>query len=571
MADHRNGRTFRWGFAAVALLAVVYLAGLGSVFFFEPDEGRYTEIPREMLATRDFVLPHLNGVLYFEKPPLFYWLNAASISVFGPTPFASRLWSALLALGGLGLTWLLARRILGRTAALCSLVVLSTSLLYLALARLAIIDMTLTFCLTGTLVGFFLAKEEASPSRARWLWMATFAFGALAVLAKGLIGIVLPGGVVFLYLLLGGQWRLLRKVPWLGGTLVFLAIALPWHILAALRDPDFLWFYLVREHFLRYLTPISDRQQPFWFFLPVLVVGLLPWSAFLPEALVRWLRERPWRDFFKSAGPELFLWLWVGVIVGFFTLSKSKLIPYVLPAFPPLALLIGRRLGEYAEVPVRLVAWTRALFLASLLFLGALAGGFLILGTGKLAILPEAHGRSIPVMLLGALALGLALVAMGGVITRRARQAIITAAAACLVLFACIWVGAPRYAQGRDIRPIAAYLKAHAQPGDVIMAYRYYPQTLPVLLGKPIGLAALRGELEFGISKLPPEEQRRRFPTEDEFRALWDSDARVFCVTDRVSLAHFEKGDLHHALILVHEGQVYLLTNRPLPGDAVGP
>ncbi|MFI5143460.1 MAG: ArnT family glycosyltransferase, partial [Thermoanaerobaculales bacterium] len=274
---------------AVVLLAVLlvllFFWRLGAVPLLEPDEGRYTEIPREMLASHDFVTPHLDAVLYFEKPPLVYWANAAAIAAFGLNEFAARLWSAMLGLAGLGLAYALGRAMGNRRAGVIAAAALGTMPLYVALGRLATIDMTLTFCLSAALACFWLAHREEDRGRARWLWLGAFGAAALALLAKGLIGIVIPGAIVFLYLLATRQWRVLRRVPWMGGTALFLVMAAPWHVLAAVRNPDFLWFYFVHEHLLRYLTPIAERQEPFWFFLAVLGVGCAPWSGMVAASL----------------------------------------------------------------------------------------------------------------------------------------------------------------------------------------------------------------------------------------------------------------------------------------------
>ena len=163
--------------------------------------------------------------------------------------------------------------------------ILGTSPLYLALSHLTIIDMTLSVFFTLTLACFYLASAEERPGLRRALLYGMFAAAALTVLSKGLIGIVLPGGIVFLYLLLGRRWDVLRRVPWLTGVALFLLIAAPWHVLAAMRNPDFLWFYFVREHFLRYLTTVHARVEPWWFFLPIVLWALLPVTAVLPASL----------------------------------------------------------------------------------------------------------------------------------------------------------------------------------------------------------------------------------------------------------------------------------------------
>jgi 4-amino-4-deoxy-L-arabinose transferase-like glycosyltransferase len=548
----------------LGLLLTLYYAGLGAVPYFQPDEGRYTEIPREMLASGDFVLPHLDGVLYFEKPPLYYWLNAAALSVFGISEFASRFWSATLGLLGLLPLYLLGKRAGSTRAGLLAAAILGTSPLYLALAHLTIIDMALSVFFTLTLACFYLASVESRPQVRRALFYGMFAAAALTVLSKGLIGIVLPGGIVFTYLLLGRRWDVLKRVPWFTGVPLFLLIAAPWHVLAAMRNPDFLWFYFVREHFLRYLTTVHDRVEPWWFFLPIVLWALLPFTALLPASL--WERARPsvirtWA--FKEASPELFCWLWAAVTILFFSLSHSKLIPYILPALPPLAVLAALQLDRLLEGGRPAVA-TRILLIVASSLCALFGAAFVWAGAGNVRALEPSGAISVPLIAAGSacVLLGFAAAAFSWTGSwKRAVPAMILCAAAS---FGCIWSAAPALAESRRVDSFAAYIQSHREPGDRVVAYRYYPQALPVYLRDTIAVAAFQGELEFGISKLSAEERQARFPTAAEFLTLWNSPTRVWCVTDRGGLAKFSKDGLPAPVILQERGQVVLLTNRPL-------
>jgi 4-amino-4-deoxy-L-arabinose transferase-like glycosyltransferase len=550
----------------LGLLLVLYYAGLGAVPYFQPDEGRYTEIPREMLASGDFVLPRLNGVLYFEKPPLYYWLNAAALSVFGVSEFASRFWSATLALLGLLPVYFLGKRAGSPRAGALAAAILGTSPLYLALSHLTIIDMTLSVFFTLTLACFYLASTEERPGLRRALFYGMFAAAALTVLSKGLIGIVLPGGIVFLYLLLGRRWDVLKRVPWLTGVPLFLLIAAPWHVLAAMRNPDFLWFYFVREHFLRYLTTVHARVEPWWFFLPIVLWALLPVTAVLPASLWECVRPSAARTWIlREASPELFCWLWAGVTVLFFSVSHSKLIPYILPALPPLAVLASLQLDRLLKGD-RPAAATRILLVVGSLLSAFFGAAFVWAGAGQVKALDPSGALSVPILAAGSacVLLGLASAAFSWSASwKRAVPAMILCAAAS---FGCIWSAAPALAESRRVDSFAAFIQGHREPGDRIVSYRYYPQALPVYLGDSIGVAAFQGELEFGISKLSEEERRERFPTAAEFAALWNSPARVWCVTDRGGLSKFAKDGLAAPVILQERGQVVLLTNRPLEG-----
>ena len=566
----------RWRAPALTLaiagaLFFLYFGDLGGLPLLEPDEGRYTEIPREMLASGDYILPHLNGVLYFEKPVLTYWLVAFAIKVFGLNEFASRFWSAVLGLAGLALAYQMALRCWGRRPAFLSALILGTSPLYLVLARLTTTDMPLTFFITATLVCFYLGYE-APPTRAGALLRhLAFAGAALAVLSKGLVGVVLPVGIIAAYLVATRRWHVLRTVPWVSGSLLFLAVAAPWHVAASMKDPDFAYFYFVREHLLRYLTPIHDRVEPFWFFVPVLMWGLLPWVALLPAALADAVAGLKSSLAARKADPRLFLWAWAAVILVFFSASQSKLVPYILPAFPPLCILAAlaadRLLDERGW-------WQKTNRISTLLSLSGavlLGGLFAYAGTGGIKDLSPG-GAPIPAVLFaGAALMGVSVAALGFFLRARLRQWFVLMALCACALFGCIRAVAPQLQSDKSVLRIAEFLRTRMEPGDRLYCYRYYSQTLPVYVRRTVGLAAFFGEQSFGAAKLHGAERRERFPTSQEFSEIWKSAQRVYCVTDEVSMRHLYEDDIQPWYPLIDEGQVVLMTNRPpAPDDREG-
>jgi len=551
------------------LLVMLFFAGIGRMALMEPDEGRYTEIPREMLATGQYVLPHLNGVLYFEKPPLYYWLNALSIKLFGLNEFAARFWSAVLGVLGLWLVFRLADRMRGRRAAWLSVIVLGTSPLYLAMAHIATIDMTLTFFFTLTMVCFYFAHAgpDGGRRRERLFWYGMFAGSALTVMSKGLIGIVLPGAIIFLYILLTNGWALLKRVPWVTGILLFLAIAAPWHILAAMGNEHFLYFYFVREHFLRYLTKVSDRYEPFWFFLPVLLWGLLPWTSALPSATWEFLsRNRPWKVPLKTPHPLLYLWLWGGFIFLFFSKSDSKLIPYILPALPAFAIIAALFIDRVFDEP----SYMRRSFLVFVVLAlagTALSGGALLAAAFGL-IAQFSKGGFFPWLALAGFSVVTSAIAgifLAGIRKWKAWVMVMTLCASSL--FAGIWTAALHVERGAVFKRFAVYLNAHLTPGERLFSYRYYPQTIPVYTRRTMGVAAFEGEQTFGASNLPPDVRERRFPNAHQFSAMWKSPVRIYCVTDRSSLKHLEPDGIEPVFTIMYAKGRYLLTNHP-PAEA---
>src|SRR6266581_6832131 len=326
------------------MFVIPFFQSLGRFPLIEPDEGRYAEIPREMLERCDFVTPLLNYVKYFEKPPLHYWLNALFMSIFGRNEFAARFAGALMGLLAVLLTYHIGRKLFGRRSGLLAALILGTCTGFLAQSRLNITDMTLTCTLSASLAFFIVAAREDERHKGRYYY-ASYLCAALAVLAKGLIGIVLPGAIIFLYLLLAKRWRLLREMRLATGILLFLLIAAPWFVLVSMRNPEFAHFFFIHEHFQRFLTKVHGRYQPFWFFIPVLIGTMLPWSFFIPSSLRGIWRERK----LPLGDARLYLFLWAVIIFIFFSKSDSKLIPYILPVLPALALLMGDALAKILD------------------------------------------------------------------------------------------------------------------------------------------------------------------------------------------------------------------------------
>jgi 4-amino-4-deoxy-L-arabinose transferase-like glycosyltransferase len=550
------------GLALAVFALVLFFGGLGSYALLEPDEGRYAEIPREMLARGDFVTPHLNGLLYFEKPPLYYWLNAAMLSLPGRPEVLCRVAGACFGLAGLWLVWLLGRSLPGRStngrrAGLTAAIVLGSSPLWIALSRANIIDMTLTFFLSATLTCFWLAqeKERGDPGE-RALWYGVFACAALATLTKGLIGFVIPGAVIFFYLLFARRWRLLLRVPWIGGTALFLAIALPWHVLAARRNPDFLQFYFIHEHFQRYATSEADRQQPFWFFAAILALGLLPWSGVLPAAARLFGKGR---ERLRDRHGLIFLACWAGFVFLFFSASQSKLVPYILPAFPPLAVLIALGLNA-AEEDERTRSWLRVGGVVGALLLTVLAAALLAMSLGWVPKVSSVPIPSLLVFALPTLAASLLSIWLWG---RGRFRGLAALAVAPALLMICLVTLGPHAAARLSAEPIARYLNARLKPGDEVYAYRCYPQTLPVYLRREISGVSLGGELVFGLAHLTPEERTRRFPEAWQFRPTWSSGKTVYLVLEREKLHRLTRDGLVPGPILMRQGHYLLMTNHP--------
>lgn len=552
-----RARTWRDVLLLALLLALFFGFGLGTRALWHPDEGRYSEIPRAMVASGDYVTPRLNGVKYFEKPALFYWMQAGSIKLFGVNEWALRLWPALLGLLGCLAVYGAGRKLYGRRAGLIAAAVLATSPLYYLLTRIITLDMAVSVLLTGALLSFLFGVREP-PGRTRSLYLyAFYALCALATLTKGLIGIVIPAMVIGAWIVLLWDWRLLRAIHLPTGLLLFLAIAAPWHVLAAQANPEFAQFYFIHEHFQRYLTTTHGRYQPWWFFVPVLVLGVLPWIGLVFPALraawPRWQTRHAHRE-------ELFLLLWAGLVFAFFSASGSKLIPYILPMLPPLALLLGRYLAPAAAAPapigLRGGFW---LFLAATAALGAYL-------TVELARRPEAQadalrlGSGAYLMLAGLLLAVLAHFFLGRLATVTRPLAALAAGAALLVL--TLGAALPALDDKYSVKALALDLKARLLPADEVTTLRAYYQDLPVYLARRITVVDWKGELEFGTQQ---EDVSGWMIGEAEFRRRWQSPRTLYMITERENLDWLRAQGLPH-YVLKASGNNVLLSNRgPAP------
>jgi len=267
---------------------VLWFGTLNYRGLFIPDEGRYAEIPREMLSSGDWVTPRLDGLKYFEKPPLQYWATAASFAAFGEHDWSARLWPALTGFLAALLLVFAGNRLGPPGAGWLAGTMLASSWGYLLSGQFLTLDMGVAAFLTLALCAFLLAQDRPQSEATRRNWMIV-AWGAmaLAVLSKGLIGIVLPGLVLALYVLVQRDWRLLGRMHWAPGLAVFGTIAVPWFVLVQLRNPEFFRFFFIHEHFERFATAEAHRAGPWWYFVPILLLGMMPWTAALPGALRR--------------------------------------------------------------------------------------------------------------------------------------------------------------------------------------------------------------------------------------------------------------------------------------------
>ncbi|NNM60859.1 MAG: phospholipid carrier-dependent glycosyltransferase [Steroidobacteraceae bacterium] len=529
-----------------ALVVLVWFSASASRPLFNPDEGRYAEIPREMLVSGDWVIPRLDGLVYIEKPPLEYWATALSYRLFGLSEFSARLYSSLTALGTLLIVFFLVRALWNERAAWRAAAILVSLSLFPVIGQMLSLDASLSFYMTAALGAFLMAQSR--PGRGMGWMLLAWSATALAVLTKGLEAVAIPAATLVFYTVLSRDWPLWRRLAWMSGLPLFLAIAVPWHWLAERRVPGFLQYYIVDQHFVRYLTPAADREAPWWFFGAVFLAGTLPWTVTAVRVLFG-----GWRTH-KSAGvfdAPRFLWVWIAFTIVFFSLSDSKLVPYLLPVMPPLAILIALR--PASSLRRDLVAAAVLTLLVAAALLGAHFGLARLLGTSpRAAYFLPLRG---PILRIAAV-LGLS---AAFVLLRRDRDptggAVFLGAGWCLgvlLLIRAAALVAPLYSG----RALAADLPP-ADRGVPIYSVETYDQTLPFYWRRTVDLVAYRGELNYGLRRDP----KREIPTIAAFVARWRSSGRACAVMDQ---------DLYRSLQargvpmreLGHDGRHVLVSRR---------
>lgn len=365
-------------FIAAVLL---YIYGLGLMPLVGPDEPRYVEVAREMFLRRDLITPTLAGHAWFEKPVLLYWMMMASFGAFGVSEWAARIGPACSALLSILLVYRAARRVERaeqekqefereetRGLAECCSVALATCAGTIVFARAATFDIVLMMTTVGALCCFFVSEIEEGEKRKLWLLAAFYAFVGASLLAKGLVGIVIPFGVVGAYFVLRREWPrawMMKSLLW--GVPLALVVAASWYgPVIARHDGIFIRKFFIEHHFARYVSNKYHHPQPFYFYIQVLVMIALPWTAVLVSALT-WTRRWAWRDLSPLGKFRLFALAWLALPILFFSFSSSKLPAYILPALPGAALLIGERLSAFlrGETSLKAMRATGLLFVCA--------------------------------------------------------------------------------------------------------------------------------------------------------------------------------------------------------------
>lgn len=346
----------------IAITTLILFTNLGGIPLLDPDEPVYAETPKEMIKFNDFLSPRIYGEFWYDKPPMYYWLVAGSFKLLGVSELASRLPAALMALATVIMIYFAGVRLFSARAGLLSALVLATSIEFFYLGKAAVTDTTLNFFLTACLLAFFTER-----------YYFFYVLSGLAVLTKGPVGLLFPGAIIFLYMLFSRRFDLLRHMKIPAGVVLFSLIALPWYwLMYKIHGNVFIETFLGFHNITRFTSPEHPEGVLWYYFIPVLILGFFPWTSILVQSVWASLTES--RSKFQ---PLLFLNIWAWFIFLFFTVSRTKLVSYILPMFPALALIAGWYLDRMWEMRYRgkVLSWPVMLSALTVLFAGAMIYG----------------------------------------------------------------------------------------------------------------------------------------------------------------------------------------------------
>jgi len=596
-----SGKRFWHSFGAIAVLwGVIYLPGLFQPSLFDDADASHAEAAREMVSRHDWITLHQNGIRYLEKAPLPYWAMAASFRLFGVSEWSARLPQALGVLALLLVIFLLGRRFVSPEAGFWAAFAGATAFGPYLFTRILIPDLMVGLWLGLGLYFFFQGWQQGRPSTLScWGFAATV---ALNVLTKGLIGLVFPGAVIFVFLLLVGDLRHLLKMRLLASSIVFLLIAAPWHVLAAMRNPPqgqskgFLWFYFVNEHFLRYIGkryPADYGTVPLFLFWGLLLAWLIPWSVLLPQAIqqvqLRLLRTKDSRQSPQAA--VLLFFVWAAVILLFFSFSTRQEY-YLAPALPALALLLGVCLAreaqsQYGEGPARSGRVSAAVLFALGVLVCVSAAGLALIshapppGAGLADLLsknPDAYTLSLGHFLdltgsamslfrgplIGTAVAFLLGTALNWILRRRGMPRMANWALALMMcaFIECAHVALGVFAPVLGSKPLAVAIKEAYQPGDQIVSDGEYSITSSINFYTGVRELILNGRINgLWYGSLFPDAPPI-FLDDEQFEKVWAGSERVFFVTPvEERRAYLEK--LAPTYSFAQAGGKFVFTNRP--------
>jgi 4-amino-4-deoxy-L-arabinose transferase-like glycosyltransferase len=548
----------------VVCLGIFYALWIGSHALISPDEGRYSEVAREMVASGDYVTPRLNGVAFLDKPALYYWLQASAIQVFGLKEWALRLWPATLGIICTLMTYIAGRLIFTRRTGIISAIILATSPLYYGGSHYANLDLEVASLVSDSLLCFIAAMQVTGSRLKNGLLMAAYVFAGLAALTKGLIGIVFPAMIIGAWIVILNRWNILTKMRLFTGAIIFFSITAPWYFLVQKANPEFLHYFFVTQQVSRFLTTQEfNSKAAVWFYIPIVLLGFFPWSVFLFQAAIRNIKLI-WQNRQQHAA-ELFLLLWLVIIFTFFSVPLSKTVGYILPIFPACALIVGNYLNTFWDsakakgINTGIIIYAiMACLLSAFIFAAPLWSDKLETPVG---FLPYLQGMAVILLitLFGCLSF----------LRRKNLLPLFSTFTVSVIAMLLIFINSTPTINEKSIKPLAMELKSQLNSNDeVVVFYKYY-HDLPIYLERRITIVAdwhspdiarndnwLR-EMWYGMVF---QNTKDWLIEEDTFWSRWNSDKHLYVVTDADGYKNIQaKGNVY---VISHYNDTLLLSNQ---------
>ncbi|MDR3492011.1 MAG: glycosyltransferase family 39 protein [Gammaproteobacteria bacterium] len=548
----------------ILFIGLFYAIWIGSHALFTPDEGRYSEVAREMVASGDYVTPRLNGVAFLDKPALYYWLQAAAIKLFGLKEWSLRFWPAFMGVLGAVVTYFTASVLFNRRTGILSALILATAPLYYGGAHYANLDLEVASLIGNSLLCFIAGMQATSTQWRNRFLFAAYIFSGLAALTKGLIGIVFPAMIVGAWILLLNRWALLKRMHVIAGAVIFLMITAPWYFLVQKANPEFLHFFFVTQQVSRFLTTQDfNSKAAIWFYVPVVLAGFFPWSVFLIQAIYKKiklvLKDR------QQFATELFLLLWFAIVLVFFSIPLSKTVGYILPIFPVSAVLVGSYLSDLWNAP-QAKGISKGLVAFEIVII-AVAAFFLV--SPRLSVQLEMPMAFTPYLQ----AMGLVLLATAALMLFLPRRVsllpLFSSFLAMIVALLLIFLSSAGAINDKSIKPLATALKPTLNANDEVVTFFRYYQDLPIYLERRITIVA-----DWQAEDIPHNDNWVRemwygmvfqdtkdwLIGENSFWQRWNSPKHLYVITDARYLDAFKK---HKYYVVGKQNEVFLLSNKP--------
>jgi 4-amino-4-deoxy-L-arabinose transferase-like glycosyltransferase len=533
----------------------LYVALLPVMPLMEPDEARYSDIASMMNRSGDYVTPRLNHVVYLEKPPLAYWVTALFFKIFGENDFSSRLFSGFSAWGCILLVYCIGAFLYGEKSGLYSSAVFSTFLYVFLLGRLNILDIPLTFFVSLAIWGGYRFFAE-NTRRNRWIYLFYFS-SALAFLTKGLIGIIFPPAIVGLFLVTQKRWRDIFKLLYLPGILLFLAMASPWIILVQRANKNFLWTFLIEEHFLRYATDAYGRANVFYY-LPFIVLGTIPWLAFFIQIFWKSVKKR---EFILKIAEQRFLLIWSAFIFLFFSISSAKMITYLAPVFLPLAVIFGHAFRNHEEEKDDLRGQgARGIFRRLPVVAQSLKFLVLLSAIPFLKRHAVPSGEWWPLAVVPILVLALTVLLPDIVYNKWRRGWFLTVYLLSAILLGSIVFPLSHYLTPyKSSFPVAQAIKEFLPADHELYQYRIYLRGIDFYSKIRTPIVGRADELQTKKQSLPPGERDHYFVTKEMFYEICKQNGGLYCITQGTDKYKELKENIPHVRVIWKNSTFYLL------------